>query len=107
MVALDFLCDGFEMTTTFFLYLGDKNLKEIQQIVTSTEVVNLAKQIVEITANLAMTTKKRQPETSSFKSKINKECFNYGKKGHYAKDCCFSTLNKRKSEESSEKAKQA
>lgn len=107
MVALDFLYDGFEMTTTFFLYSGDKNLKKIQQIVTSTEAVNLAKQVVKIIANLAMTTKKRQSETSSFKSKINKEYFNYGKNGHYAKDCCFSTLNKRKSEESSEKAKQA
>lgn len=107
MVALDFLCNGFEMTTTFFLYLGDKNLKEIQQIVTSTEVVNLAKQIVKITANLAMIAKKKQSETSSFKSKINKKCFNYGKTGHYAKDCCFSTWNKRKLEELLEKAKQA
>lgn len=107
MVAVDFLYDNFEMTTIFLLYLGDKTLKEIQQIVTSTEAANLAKQVVKVTANLVMTTKKRQSETSSFKFRINKECFNFGKKGYYTKDCYSSTQNKRKPEESSEEPKQA
>ena len=41
------------------------------------------------------------------KSKSGEECFNYGKKGHYAKDCHspLSISNKKKSEESTEEAK--
>lgn len=69
------------------------------------EARKLAKQAVGVTVDLAMITKKKQSETNDFKSNINEEYFNCKKKGYYIKDCHSSTLNKRKSEESLEKAK--
>ena len=73
------------MTTAPLFHSGNKDLKKIQQIVTSTKVANMAKQTTGQTADLAMITKKRlngrrQPQ----KPKPNEECFNYGKTGHYA-----------------------
>lgn len=106
MIALDFLYNNFEMTTTLLFHLSDKNFKAIQQIITSMKAANLAKQIVKAIINLAMTTEKRQSDTSNSKSKINRECFNYGKKSHYTKDCHTSISNKKKLEESLKKAKQ-
>ena len=108
VVALDSLHDDFEMTTAPLLHSGDKDLEEIQQIVTSTKAANLAKRAVGATADLALMAKKRQPERAA-KSKPGAECFNYGKKGHYAKDCRFpsSTSNKRKPEASTEEAKRS
>lgn len=58
VVALDSLHDDFEMTTAPLLHSGDKDLEEIQQIVTSTEAANLAKRVTGQTADLAMMTKK-------------------------------------------------
>lgn len=71
------------------------------------EEVNLAKWAVGVIADLVMTFKKKQSKTRNSKSKIYEEYFNCGKKGYYTEDCHSSTLNKRKLEESSEKAKQA
>lgn len=49
----DSLYDNFEITIVLLLYFGDKNLKEIPQIVTSTKAVNMVKraigQIVDLT----------------------------------------------------------
>ena len=104
VVAFDSLHDNFEMTTASLLYSGDKDLEEIQQIVASTEAANLAKRAVGVTEDLALMAKKKQPERTT-RSKSMEECFNYGKKDHYAKDCCSSTSNKRKPEESTEEAK--
>ena len=59
VVALDSLHDDFEITTTPLLHSGDKDLEEIQQIVTSTEAANMAKRASGQTADLAMMTKKR------------------------------------------------
>ena len=84
------LYDDFEITTTPLLYLGDKNFEKIQQIVTSTKVANIAKQVVEVIVDLTMIDKRRSD------SRSNEECFNCGKKGHYTKDCCSSTSNKKK-----------
>lgn len=53
------------MTTTPLLHFGDQDLEKIQQIVTSTEVANLAKQALGATANLTMMAKKKQLERSN------------------------------------------
>lgn len=82
------------MTIVPLPHSGNKDVEEIQQIVTSTEVANLAKQVVRATADLIMIAKKKQSDKSN--SRPNKKCFNYGKKGHYAKNCRSSTSNKRK-----------
>ena len=106
VVALDSLLNDFEKTTTPLLYSGDKNLEEIQQIVTSTKAANRAKQAVEATADLALMAKKKQPERTT-RSKLGEECFNCRKKDHYTKDCSSSISNKGKSEESTEEAKRS
>ena len=62
VVALDSLHDNFEMTTTLLLHSGNKDLEEIQQIVTSTEAANLAIQAVGAIADFALMAKKKQPE---------------------------------------------
>lgn len=108
VVTLDSLYDNFEIITAFFLYSGDTNLEKIQQIVTFTEVANLTKQIVGVTAVLALIAKKKQPERVT-KSNLEEEYFNYGKKGHYAKDYFSLSYisNKKKSEKSMKKAKRS
>lgn len=47
------------MTTAPLFYSGNKDLKEIQQIVTSIETANLAKWVVEATIDLAIMDKKK------------------------------------------------
>lgn len=91
------------MTTVPLLYFGDKDLKEIHQIVMSIEAANLAKQIVRATTDLTMMAKKKQLEKYSTKPKTNEKCFNCGKKGHYARNYYIS--NKNNSEKSLKKVK--
>ena len=108
VVALDSLHNDFEMTIAPLLHSGDKDIEEIEQIITSTEAANLAKCVVGATADLTMMAKRKQLERSDLRQ--NEECFIYGKKGHYAKDCRSSTHNftKKKSVEGSiEKPKQS
>ena len=96
------------MTTAPLLHSDDKDIEEIQQIVTSTEAANLAKRTVGATANLTIMAKRKQLERSDLRQ--NEECFNYARKSHYTKDCRSSTRNftKRKSvEEYIEEAKQS
>lgn len=59
IVALDLVHDKFKMTTTPFLYSGDKNLEKIQQIVAFTKAANLAKRAVGIIIDLAIMAKKK------------------------------------------------
>ena len=83
------------MTTAPLLYSGDKNFEEIQQIVTSTEVANMIKRATGQTADLAMMTKlKATNSCQQPKSRSTEECFNFGKRGHYAKDYCSSSKRK-------------
>ena len=91
------------MTTAPLLYSGNKDIKEIQQIVTSTKAANLANCAVWAIANLTMMAKRKQLERSNLRQ--NEECFNYKRKGHYAKDCHNFTCNvtKRKSVKSLQK----
>lgn len=80
VATFDSLHNDFKMITALLLYFGDKDFKEIQQIVTSTEVANLAKQRVGATTDLTMIAKKKQSERSNLR--VNKEYFNYEKKGY-------------------------
>lgn len=73
-------------------------------MVTFTKVANLAKCAVGTITNLALMAKKKQPKRTA-KLKQEEEYFNYGKKGHFAKDCHSSILNKKKSIKSIEEAK--
>lgn len=43
VISLDFLHNDFKMANAPLLHSSNKDLKEIQQIVTSTEVTNMAK----------------------------------------------------------------
>lgn len=49
--------------------------------------------------------KKKLLEKYPIRPKINKECFNYGKKIHYTRDYHAQSSNTRKPKESLEKAK--
>lgn len=44
VVVLDSSHNDFEIITTLFLYSGNKDLKEIEQIVTSIKIANMIKQ---------------------------------------------------------------
>lgn len=48
------------MTITSFFHLGNKDFEEIQLIVTSTEVANLAKQVIGMIGNLAIMIRKKE-----------------------------------------------
>ena len=98
------LHNNFEITTAPLFHSDDKDVEEIQQIIMSPKVANLAKRTVGATTDLVMMAKKKHLDKQyTTKSKANKECFNCRKKGHYAKNCHPS--NKKKSEESAEEAK--
>lgn len=58
VVALNLLYDNFEIMITLFLYPNNKDLKKIQQIITSIKAANLAKQTVGATTDLAIIAKK-------------------------------------------------
>lgn len=47
------------MTIVLFLQSGNKDLQEIQQIVMSTKAINLAKQAIGVTTDLAIIVKKK------------------------------------------------
>ena len=68
-----FSCDNiiFQNSIVPHLYFGDKDLEQIQQIVTFTKAANLAKQKVGATADLMIMTKKKQLERSN--SRPNEE----------------------------------
>lgn len=51
--------------------------------------------------------KKKQLNKYPTRPKMNKECFNYGKKSHYASDCHAQNSNKWKLKESLEETKRA
>lgn len=54
IVALDSLHNDFEMTIIPLLHFKDKDLEKIKQIVISTKVANMAKQITGQTADLSI-----------------------------------------------------
>ena len=60
------------MIIVSFFYFGNKNFEEIQQIVRSTIVANLAKQAVKTTIDLAIILKKKQLEKYLTKPKQTK-----------------------------------
>ena len=104
-MVLDLLHDHFQMTTASLLHSSDKDLNDIQQIVTSTEVANLAKQAMKILTNLAIIAPKKELKKYPNKPRITKECFNCGKKNHYTKDCYALNLNKIKPKKSFKETK--
>ena len=59
VIALDSLYDYFGIITTSLRHSGDKDLKEIQQIVISTKEADLAKRAIGAIADLALIDKKR------------------------------------------------
>lgn len=62
IVALNLLHDYFEMIIIPLLHLSNKDLEEILQIIPSTKVANMVKQVTIKTTNLAMMTKKRSDD---------------------------------------------
>lgn len=95
------------MTTAPLLHSGDKDLEEIQQIVTSIEAANMAKQPTGQTADLAMAAKKKSDGRQQPKTRTTEECFNCGKRGQYAKDCRSATKRKPEDEKAAEEMKRA
>ena len=95
------------MITAPLLYSSDKNLKEIEHIVTSIKVANLAKHIISQTADLTMMAKKKQLEREVSQAKANEKYFHYEKKGYYTKDFYSVQKKKPKEEKSLEEAKRA
>lgn len=91
------------MTITPLHYSGNKNLKKIHQIVTSTKITILAKYMIRTIIDLAIAKKKQLDKHYAIKSKANEQYFNCRKKGHYAKNCYL--FNKKKPKELAEKAK--
>lgn len=85
------------MTTTLLPYSGDKNLEEIQEIVTSTKIANMTKQATGQIVDLSMIAKKRPDNWQQPKSRTIEKCFNCDKRGHYAKN--FHSTTKRKFED--------
>ena len=67
VVALDWLHDNFEMTTTPFLHSDKKDIKKIQQIVIFTKKANLPKYVVGATADLTMIAKRKLLERSNLR----------------------------------------
>lgn len=57
--AFNSLHNNFEMTIVPIFHFGNKDLKEIQQIITSTKAKNLTKQAVGVTADLALIAKNK------------------------------------------------
>lgn len=76
VVALNSLHDDFEITIVPLLHSGNKDLKKIQQIITSTKVANMAKQATSQITDLTMMAKKKTDSRQQFqKPKNNEECF--------------------------------
>lgn len=53
----------------------------------SMEVVNLAKQIIDVIGGMAMMARKKILLQQTARSRPSKKCFNCDKKGHYAGHC--------------------
>ena len=93
VITLNSLHNNFKIITALFLYSGDKDLVEIQQILTFIKSTNLAKCITSQIADMAMMTKKNQSNRQS-QIKSNEECFHCGMKEYYIKDCCSKPKRK-------------
>ena len=105
VVALDSLHEEFQPIIAPLLHAGDKELEEIQQIVTSTEAGLMAKRATGISAGDVAMSSRFKFDPKPRQNRNNDECFYCNKKGHYARDC-----NKRKNEEgdiNSQEAKRA
>lgn len=61
VIAFNLLYNEFKITITPLLHLGNKNLEEIQLIVISMEVINLAKKIIGVIGDLAIIVRKKRP----------------------------------------------
>lgn len=86
--------------------MGNKSLEEIQLIVTSIEVANLAKRTTGVTTDLAMMAEKNQLHQAA-KARSNKEYFHCGKKDHDAGEFHSAPKGKPEDEKAGQEAKQA
>lgn len=84
------------MTTALLFYLSNKDLEEIQLILTFTKAANLVKRAIDVIGDLTMMVKKKWPLQQPPRSKLNKECFNHNKKSYYARNCPSRINPKRK-----------
>lgn len=60
IIPLDSLYNNFKMTTTHLFYLVDKDLEQIQLIITSTKAIILANQAKNDTGDQSIMTRKKK-----------------------------------------------
>ena len=91
---MDLLYKEFQQIIALLLYVEDKELEEIQQIVTSIKARLMTKQATGILAKDIAIFLKFKFDLKPQQNRNNDKCFYYNKKRHYARNC-----NKQKNEE--------
>lgn len=84
VIALYFLYEDFNTTTTSLLEKSNKTINQIQSIFQSKEVKNPSKRAIEDTKDLAIAFRDKGPKK---KARSDNECYNCHKPEHFGRDC--------------------